>query len=47
MDEESTTQNIRNVARMGDLSPRHMDKAKSAGRGKKKQLKEITNVPGT
>nr|XP_016509082.1 PREDICTED: uncharacterized protein LOC107826604 [Nicotiana tabacum] len=37
MDEESTARNFMNVARQGDLSPREIEKGKSAGRGKKKQ----------
>lgn len=40
LDQESTTQNILNIARKGDLSPRHIEKGKSTGKGKKKQLKD-------
>lgn len=47
MDEESTTQNFMHIARQGDLSPRVIDKVKSAGRGKKKQQNENTKVPGS
>lgn len=44
MDEESITHNFRKVARQGDLSPRHLDKAKSTGKDRKKQQKEISIV---
>lgn len=40
MDEESTAQNFKHIARQGDLSPRVMDKVKSAGRGKKRNTKK-------
>ncbi|XP_070032135.1 uncharacterized protein [Nicotiana tomentosiformis] len=36
LDQESTAQNFLNVARQGDLSPRHIEKAKSAAKGRKK-----------
>lgn len=35
-----------NDARQGDLSPRHIDKVKSVGRGRKKQQKENTSIYG-
>lgn len=41
LDEESTAQNCLNVAKQGDLSPRHIEKVKSAVKGRKKQVKEI------
>lgn len=40
LDEESTAQNIINVARQGDISPRHIEKGKSAAKGNKKQVKD-------
>lgn len=40
LDKESTTQNFLNVARQGDLSPRHMEQGKSAAKGRKKQGKD-------
>lgn len=46
MDEEYTAQNFKHIARQDDLSPRVMDKVKSVGRGRKKQQKENTSVPG-
>lgn len=46
-DEESTTQNFMNMARQGDLSPRHMDKVKSVGKGRKKQQKESSSIRNT
>ncbi|XP_019253806.1 PREDICTED: uncharacterized protein LOC109232489 [Nicotiana attenuata] len=45
MDQESTTQNFINVARRGDLSPRQMEKVKSAAKGRKKQQKENMAAP--
>ncbi|XP_019231592.1 PREDICTED: uncharacterized protein LOC109212408 [Nicotiana attenuata] len=47
LDAESTCQNFRNVARQGDISPRFMEKGKSAGRGRKKQVEEVPNVQPT
>lgn len=44
LDVESTSQNFMNIARQGDLSPKHIEKGKSVGRGRKKQVKEIPNV---
>lgn len=44
LDRRSSTQNFRNVARQGDLSPRYMEKTKSAGRGRKKKEKESSAV---
>lgn len=44
MDEESTTQNFQNVTRKGDLSPRHVDRRKSVGQGRKKQHKNTANI---
>lgn len=41
LDEESIAQNLMNVSRRGDLSPRHMEKITSAGRGRRKQSKDI------
>ncbi|XP_070022141.1 uncharacterized protein [Nicotiana sylvestris] len=45
LDEESTTQNFQNVARQGDLSPRIVEKAKSAAKERKKHQKENPTVP--
>lgn len=36
-----------NIARQGDLSPRQIDKVKSAVKGRKKQQKELPSVPTT
>lgn len=44
MDEESAAQNFMNVARRGNLSPRQIESGKLAGRGRKKQTKEIPSV---
>ncbi|XP_070042161.1 uncharacterized protein [Nicotiana tomentosiformis] len=44
MDQESTAQNSQNVARQGDLSPRHMKKAKLAAKGRKMQQKDNNTV---
>lgn len=44
MDEESTAQNLLNIARQGDLSPRQIEKGKSTGKGRKKQQKESNNI---
>lgn len=47
MDAESTKQNFIHVAMQGDISPRIMEKVKSAGRGRRKQAKEPnTQAPG-
>lgn len=46
-DEESITQNFRNVARQGNLSPRHMEKVKSAVKGRKKVAKDNSSLPST
>lgn len=40
LDEESSAQNFRNIARQGDLSPRHNNKGKSATKGRNKNAKE-------
>lgn len=45
MDQESTTQNFLSVARQGYLSPRHIEKVKSAAKGRKKQHKDTSTVP--
>lgn len=45
MDQEYTNQNFQNIARQGDLSPRQIEKAKSAAKGKKKQHKESNTAP--
>lgn len=45
LDAKSTTQNFLNVAKQGDLSPRHIDKVKTTAKGRKKQPKDITDVP--
>ncbi|XP_019232504.1 PREDICTED: uncharacterized protein LOC109213198 [Nicotiana attenuata] len=45
MDEESTAQNFINVAKQGDLSPRHMEQAKSTLKGRRKQAKETSTAP--
>lgn len=39
LDAESTCQNFNKVARKGDISPRFMEKGKSAGKRKAKQVK--------
>lgn len=44
LDAESTTQNFMHVTRQGNISPRPMDKGRSAGRGKKRQTKEAPSV---
>lgn len=44
-DDESIAQNFRNVARQGDLSPRHLEKVKSAAKGKKKAPKDTSSLP--
>ncbi|XP_019246470.1 PREDICTED: uncharacterized protein DDB_G0290685-like [Nicotiana attenuata] len=44
MDEESSIQNILNVAKQGDLSPRHIEQVKSAAKGRRKQTKETSNA---
>nr|XP_009587917.1 uncharacterized protein LOC104085557 [Nicotiana tomentosiformis] len=44
LDEDSTPQNFLNVARQGDLSPRHIEKVKSVAKGRKKQIKKTSTV---
>lgn len=44
LDEESTCQNFKNVARQADISPRHMDQGKSAGSGNKKLVREVPSI---
>lgn len=45
MDDESTAQNFLNIAKQGDLSPRHIDQVKSDAKGRKKQVKETSTAP--
>lgn len=45
MDEESIAHNFLNIAKQGDLSPRHIEKVKSAAKGRKKQIKESSTSP--
>lgn len=45
IDQESTVQNFQSVARLGDLSPRYLEKAKSIAKGRKKQQKDNTTAP--
>lgn len=47
LDEESTTQNFLNVAKRGDISPRLIEKVKSAAKGRRKQLKDTPAIPFT
>lgn len=47
LDAESTAQNFMHIARQGDLLPRQVEKGRSAGRGKKRQNKEVPSVQAT
>lgn len=44
LDEESTTQNFLNVAKRGDISPRLIEKVKSAAKGRRKQFKDTPAI---
>lgn len=46
LDEQSTAKNFLNVARQGDLSPRHIEKGKSTIKGRNKHLKDNPSGPG-
>lgn len=44
LDEKSTVQNFMHVARQDDISPRQMEKGKSAGKGKRKQANDTPSL---
>lgn len=44
LDAESTCQNFNKVARKGDISPRFMEKGKSVGKRKEKQVKGVPSI---